>query len=197
MNYREWIVQKTVGIPLLNGTYGPWGQRFVGIMFGLLPDIIAEGASQALKAPWTSLGVDQPTDALPLLGSERRLERYAAETDANYQARLQNAWVTYQYAGTEQSIIEHLTAAGFTNVQIVSYINDPLFDVWFPDGYPLTGGPKHWGAFHWGDGTMYGCQGDSGKIDLIRSIIRKRKAVTNACYSMIFTVGGLPIVLRF
>jgi Phage tail protein (Tail_P2_I) len=232
VNYRDYIARLVRGIPTLNGSYGPYGFRFVSILFGLGPDILAAGLSAVVRSPWTSLGKQQPDDALALLASERDLERYPKERswadDAktigvfgteSHRTRIRRAWQTYAYAGTALSLVEHLYSAGYWAVihEPGAQPASPYFELtdrsWplqfavifsVPSESPITGGPKTWGSFgmggtadfKWGDGTMWGVQGDKNEIALIRSIVRKRKPVQWKCIWLVFLTNDLPVKLK-
>jgi hypothetical protein len=75
MNYRQLVSLMTQGAPVLRAKLG---SAFVGVMHGLFGDIIAEGATQAIRMPWMEDA--QPVDALALLAKERGMPRYRHET---------------------------------------------------------------------------------------------------------------------
>lgn len=54
-----------------------------------------------------------PVDALPLLGWERRLERFYGETEVAYRGRLAYAHSTWRWAGTPGGIYRLAVAMGF------------------------------------------------------------------------------------
>ena len=105
----------------------PWlqrrlGERFIGVTAGLMADSIMEGISQALVLPWLRSSI-QPPDALPLVGSERSMPRYEADTDAVYRIRLHGAWDAWQQGGNDDAIINQLIAFGLANVTIIPAVN--------------------------------------------------------------------------
>jgi len=177
---------------------GKYGRRFVAA-FGLLCDSLIDGATQALKAPWLGNPDDVPQDALAPLGEELLLERYPVEDDAQYKARLDLTWPTWQDAGGPQVLVDQLTAAGFPGVQIKTPLDWPTeppvgystqFWVFFPEGtHTVTGVAPLVGSFVVGDGTIIGLSGISfERILLLRKIIRKFKPGTWICRSILFEI---------
>jgi len=72
--------------------------------------------------------------------------------------------------------------------------------VHIPHGTVVTDGPHVWDepGLVW-DAFLWDMQGDTVSIDLIRSIIRKRKPVPRVCGNMVFTglVFGGDIIIPF
>lgn len=85
-------------------------------------DLIFEGASQALRVGHLRSGF-QPNDALPLIGSERSIPRYPADTDTTYRNRLAEAWETWLHGGNEVAILEQYTAFGLSAVLVIPAVN--------------------------------------------------------------------------
>jgi hypothetical protein len=177
---------------------GKYGRRFAG-SFALLCNSAMDGAVQALKAAWQRNPDGIPQDALGPLGEDLLLERYPVETDAQYLARLDLAWTTWQDAGGPQVLIDQLTAAGFPGVQIKTPLDWPTeppvgystqFWVFFPEGtHTVTGVAPLVGGFVVGDGTIIGLSGISfERILLLRRIISKFKPGTWICRSILFEI---------
>jgi hypothetical protein len=61
----------------------------------------------------------QPPDALPLVGNERSMPRYPADTDATYRERLAEAWDTWLFAGNEDAITDQLAAFGLSTTRVI------------------------------------------------------------------------------
>jgi hypothetical protein len=123
INYREFV--RRISPPWLRDFYG---ERFVGMVNGLMADLISEGASQAIKAHLL-LSDTSPPDALPSIGDERNMPRYPSETDAQYRDRLHGAWDAWEFAGNEDGtgtggIIGQLNAFGLANVTILPAVNE-------------------------------------------------------------------------
>jgi len=91
-----------------------WGIRLVGSSVSLIADILVEGAAQAIKAHLLRQP-SSPVDALPLVGLDRDMVRYRADTDASYRQRLLDAWDIYEHAGNERAIELNLRAYGLVN----------------------------------------------------------------------------------
>jgi hypothetical protein len=104
-----------------------WGRRLVGVVQGLMGDAVVEASMQALQAPWLRSGF-QPPDALPLVGGERRMPRYPADTDATYRSRLADAWNTWLRGGNEGSVVGQLNAFGLPAVVVLPAENTGQYD---------------------------------------------------------------------
>lgn len=195
-NYRELVRLATRGVRTLARGFG---ERFVGVVHGVMSDLIAQGATEAIKSAWLT-NEEQPDDALTLIGAERKLPGYPGETPAIYRGRLLRAWDDYQVAGDEDSIIGQLAAAGFPGAEIYDPWNATFtpapywshFIVRFPIGsHPVTSAGQEWGSFSWGDGTLYGPTGITPQqIALIRAIIAKWKPVRWICRRIDFQISG-------
>lgn len=109
MNLTEFIVSKAP--PRL--LWADWEQRFV-VVVGSLLDILADGATYALQCRFIDYA---PSDALPYLGRDRKLERGPNEPDATWRARLFAAWDSWAWAGTvhPDGLLGQLVAWGFTD----------------------------------------------------------------------------------
>lgn len=111
-NYREFFA--TALSP--RWARGYFGERWMGVK-ALLLDVIAEGFSEALRAP-DLYRSDITDDALDLAGGNRNMERYATETAAQYLARLKTAWTTWKTATSVAAIETQLTLAGFASARV-------------------------------------------------------------------------------
>lgn len=147
--YRRWAIDNAP-----TWLRGNWGGKLVELL-GFLFDSIEEanfeaGAAGTLNAPTF------PVDGLALIGSERNIERYTAETDDQYKARLQGAWVAWPQAGTKLGLLSQLTAAGFDAE--IKEMRD-----WDWDG-DAANWSRVWVVLHntgwtlnkWGDGRKWG-----------------------------------------
>jgi hypothetical protein len=68
--------------------------------------------------------------ALDLCGEDRKLPRYAGETDDDYRWRLMSAYDIYREGGSEDGMMRLLTALGYTEIEIYplykeKYVADP------------------------------------------------------------------------
>lgn len=180
----------------------PWlsrnvGQRFVGA-HAILADLITHAAYEALQAPWLATSTS-PNDALPFVGTERRLPRYPAETPAQYRTRLLDAWEAYDLGGWDGTIVAQLANAGWPGARVY-YPGIADFDpsgywshffVFFPVGTHTVTGSAQWGSFNWGDGTNYGPIGITPEqLATIRGIIQKWKPVDWICRKIVFEISG-------
>lgn len=179
---------------------GPNGEAFCGLCIGLCADALAEGASQALRLPWTN-DPAQPDDALPLLASERALPIYAGELTATHRLRLADAWTTYSVAGDETSIESQLALAGYAG-QVVFFpgLDGPngqpapywsQFWILFPHGtHPVTSEGFPWDSFDWDDGSAWGPIGYTESFSsTLHGIVRKWKPGHWICRGFIFENG--------
>jgi hypothetical protein len=177
-----------------------------GVLHGLTGDQLADGMSLAARMAWLK-DPASPDDVLPLIGEERGMPRYPVETAAQYRTRLIAAWSAYKFAGSEGTIVAQFAAAGYPGVTIVF---DPAalgpngeaapywsqFWIYFPysSGHPVTSHGTNWGAFNWGDGTLYGVDVTTGFYQLLHGITRKWKPSRWVCRGWRFQLADLSIV---
>lgn len=187
--YREFI--KRISPTVLSSGFG---EKIQGTIAGLVWDMIASGATESTRSPWLSLGADQPADALPVIADERNLFRYLNETDAQWQARLSNAWDIWARGGSEVETLAQLTAAGYTAV-----IRSPVD--WFrpPVNWPsqfwvvLTDPAPFGAAVQVGDGELAGqhlcgVSGPKEHVAQIRNIVQTFRAGHVVCRQIIVRV---------
>lgn len=150
---------------------GPVGELWVASI-GFWHDLMAEGAVQAVKANQMRSDTFHAS-ALAHIGSERQLPRYPAETDAEYLARLRDAWSAWAKAGNFQAIIDQLALVGLTAEIWEQGQKGPAPDhdsanVWDWDDdlanwsrffVVVTGHP--WVRRQWGDPGMWGGTGET------------------------------------
>ncbi len=209
--YLDYISALTNGVQVFASEPG---NGFVGTLFAVMANTIAQGLSEAFASPLLTRA-EQPTDALPRLAAERMMPRYPSETAAQHQARLIGAWDAYQYAGHKTAIVSQLEAAGFVGTDedpVTIYtpatlVKEPLLDmngdpwwsqfwVYFPYGsHPVTEPAVTWGSFNWGDGTIWGPPVEPATVfATIRGIIRKWKPVDWVCHGIIFQLADDSLV---
>lgn len=172
---------------------GPVGELWVAAI-GFIHDIPAEAAVQAVNASLMT----SPTfhvSALPLIGDERQMRRYPAETDADYQGRLQKAWDAWAKAGNFNAIVDQLAVIGLAaeiweqgqkgpapdaaSADIWNW--DDNLDNWSRFFVVITGHPWSdeglWGdPGVWGDGGTWGSTATPEDVSTIQSIITHWKA---------------------
>lgn len=88
-----------------------WGRRFVGGLMGLMGDVLSEGATQAFYARLPG-HPEQAPDSLRQSGRDRDLVRFRGETEANWKARVRNAWDDYEQAGTVPQLLRVINQWG-------------------------------------------------------------------------------------
>jgi hypothetical protein len=198
--FRQWV--ESVSPPAL---LGDLSAAFVGVTEALVGDQTADGLRQALRMPWL-LDSESPDDVLPLIGRERRMPAYPAETLVQYRLRLWNAWDAYRLAGSETSILGQLAAAGYPNCEIIYYPGRPgpngaagptggtywsQFWIRFASGsHDVVPVGQDWDSFDWDDGTVWGpAQVPPLFIATIRGIVRKWKPVDWICRGFLFEFG--------
>jgi hypothetical protein len=122
---------------------------------GLIKDAHAEGTREGVALRFV---LHAPLDALPVLGSERQIERAPGEEIEVYRQRLVDAWDAWGRAGTAAGILGQLAAAGITNAAVVEGPDGAWGGFVWGDGtlwgYAHVG--EVWGGFGWGDGTIWG-----------------------------------------
>lgn len=188
----------------------PFSQRlsagFFGVLHGYTGDALADGLTIAART-FMLKDPASPDDVLPLIGDERGMPRYPVETPAQYRARLIAAWQAYKFAGSEGTIIAQFAAANFPGVTITFDAaalgpNGEAAPYWsqfwvsFPysSGHPVTSHGTNWGAFNYGDGTVYGLGVTVGFYALIHGIVRKWKPSRWICRGFKFELADASIV---
>jgi hypothetical protein len=189
---------------------GEYGQRFIGVLCGVLNDLLTEGASVAAKSPLIypvtprTEDYEQPIEALDLLGRDCMLLRYAGES--HYQAlraRLRDKWSFWQQ-GIKPALLAELDAAGYSGVEI--YVPndftprpDPVeywsrFWLLFPEGtHPVTSptgfvmGTSVVGTDYIGPVGLDSPEG-SVYLELLKSIVRRMKPAQWVCWDIIFEI---------
>lgn len=140
---------------------GRLGQGRWGILCGLIFDEAIEAWTLCLLMAMLA-DKQSPDDVLPIVARDRRLDRYHLESAAQHRQRLIDAWDIYAYAGTEHVIEQQLAAAGYPGAFVEFRPSEKgprgeappyrtQFWVVFPaNSHPVTGPPKPWGTFIWG-----------------------------------------------
>ena len=170
--YRQWALE--LSPPWLRG---PWGEKLLNVLGGVFDEaygtIFEAGAAASVDAP------SFPNDALGLLGSERNIERYPAETDAEYKARVKGAWESWAQAGTMR-LVSELAYLGFT-----AEIKENWTWNWDGDSanwsrfwVVITG--HDWAATHWADGRhwgegVWGCDATVEEMNALIRLVMKWK----------------------
>jgi hypothetical protein len=193
--FRDWV--KSISPPAL---LGPLSEAFVAVTQSLTADLLADGLRLALRMPWL-LDEESPDDILPLIGKERRMPAYPAETPAQYRLRLWRAWDAYAYAGSEFCLTDQLAAAGYPNCQVIYYPARPgpngqspywsQFWIRFPEGsHEVVRIGSNWDGFTWDDGTVWGpAYFPPLFVATIRGIVAKWKPVDWICRGFLFEIG--------
>jgi hypothetical protein len=133
--YRDWRSQRLVPSFLQK----PWGKRWNETM-GDQADLQVNAAQQAVSAAFVDTC---PNDALAPLGASSDMDRYPADTDASYRARIAARWDTWPMAGTYDGVKGQLQAFGFPSVEIYDVrASVPPVSPWPPQ--PRCAKPSWW-----------------------------------------------------
>lgn len=171
---------------------------------GLALDALADSARDAVKARFPSLA---PTDALGLIGSDRLLDRYSAQSDSAWRAWLVAAWDLWTYAGTASSVERALHEAGFTGATVHWALGDPppgwvdawppdsdttnwsRFWIWLAEPWPFAWEYTTWGTQQWGGEWTWGSTAKLSEVRCVRSIARKWKPAHTVCAGIYVPFG--------
>jgi hypothetical protein len=213
------VAEETHTALVANLAVSPWtgenGQRFIGILCGVLNDMLTEGASLAVKAPLiypvTPRGEDyeQPIEALDLLGRDCLLLRYPGESHyQSLRARLRDKWGFWQQ-GIKAALLDELAAAGYSGAELFVPNDftprpDPAsywsrFWVHFPAGtHPITSDVGFvMGASEMGDplgpGGLDNPEG-AAWYELLRSICRRMKPAQWVVWDFTFELASTDVV---
>ena len=89
-----------------------WGRRLYGFTLGLVPDLVAEAATQAFYSRLPG-HPQQAEDSLTQVGLDRDLIRFRGESRAAYLARIKAAWDDYAQAGTDIQVLRVVNQWGY------------------------------------------------------------------------------------
>lgn len=126
-------VIEAMDLPRWNGDYG---QRFIGVLLGMVNDMVAEAASIALMAPCCSLPREQPSDAVDLVAADALLPHYPGESYDALRARVLGKWDLWT-GGPLDGLLAELAAA----------FPDTPFTVTTPQDTSLPMPSGYWSAF--------------------------------------------------
>jgi hypothetical protein len=177
----------------------PVGQDWA-TAFGLLKDGVAEGFLECARVGNIRTA---PSDALPYHGADRKLERGPGEDDLTYAIRLENAWESYKWAGTDKAVLDALAI-----LKLTAHIKRN--NQWDWDGHPgnVTGywarmwpvitAPSSWtgpaicgGGGVCGTGLMCGITGATvDQIQFIRRVVLKWTGSHALIPQIIVLLGG-------
>ncbi len=132
---------------------GTWGRRWVTSVGSVLDPFVTR-AKEATKTRFVLLA---PSDALPLIGVERAIERGLDEADARYRSRLHAAWLTWKWSGTVYGMLMSLDAHGLEAGPVGA------FDPWgeWPTDWPVESHVWYTETTDWApDDPPYGTSAD-------------------------------------
>ena len=155
---------------------GRWARAW-GRSLGAEKDTTIERARQAVLAGAVTRC---PTDALPLLGADAQLERSYGETDAEYRARIADAWAMWPWAGTRTALEIVFGQLGWQTFRLVTAtdLGRTPWAQWFAfvslNEPPLR---RAWSTSGtWGSGVW----GSDASRELVRAIKRRLRQFSNA-----------------
>lgn len=195
MIFRDYVQRLMAAIGWARGYYG---ERMAGYI-ALLADMNSGGADAAVKQRFEN---HCAPDALARIGENKNLERYYADTDATYRARLLRAFSLWQEAGTKQAVERALAAYGYPGAVVyedADWHRPPQpywsqFWILFPAGtHSVLPTTLTYGAgVTYGSGALYGVTGITAvEVDGLRRIVQKWKPSRSICRSFIFVTGGI------
>ncbi len=180
---------------------GTWGDRFVGAVFGLKFDSLADWGRFAVKAPLLNQP-EYPADALPYTGAESNMPGYATELPAAYKARLQDRWNLWLRGGNEYAITHQLELFGFPDAEIKTPLNwsrYPVnywsqFWVYVPFGSHSFTAPEDYGDGQlFGDGTHYGIGNiTDAEVTGLRALVESFRPAHVICRGYVFSLEADP-----
>jgi hypothetical protein len=193
MNWRDYFA--AIGPPW---TQRYWGERLWGA-FAYMSDLVTEGMAQAIKAHLLEQATSPP-DALPRIGNERRMPRYAGESDDQYRDRLLDAWYAYERGGTRVGVISQLAWYDIV-ANIVSFHdgwlfeNPPLIYHWsrfavFLTTHPWSTAYLYGAGYSYGTPITYGSTATPAEVDTVKGLIRKWKPVPSENPWIYVPIGG-------
>lgn len=176
---------------------GPAGRRWVHVMGGLF-DRAHQALQDTVLGRYTHGRFGPAYDAPRHLGNERSMPQYATETWAQFVARLDDAWPTWEEAGDESAITRQLDLAGFPGAEIFRWTQDGSwseFAVFFPQGtHPVTAQGREYGepGLTYGEpGLVYGPLGINGQqVTTIKKLILHWKPARWKCRYVIWEISG-------
>lgn len=213
-SYKQFAVD--ISPPFLQGSNGQkWLRGFNEHLDNLLDD-----TKSSVKARFPDEAADAgDTLALGVIGSDSRIPRYLAETDAGYADRLKGRFTYHGSSGVEQGLLDDLAGLGFTDITLMEYKDFPADsgdpNVHHSPGnwYDSTGTTPWWSRF-WlfigaydGDpipaggvlgtgilGTMVlGFDLPSDVVEMVVDAVMRRKPAHAQFASISFMTEGTPV----
>ncbi len=191
--YAEWLPSTLTGFLRRH-----WGARLAYIP-ALLSDAVRALALEAVRAGIIS---QAPTDGLPYIGEDRVLEHGIGETAATFRARCQDAWDSWEFAGTEAGMLEQLRAwlpgAGISILTPLDWGGAADFSrIWV-----VIEKPHPWVPWLVGDGTLVGQFGRTvGSTATVREvktaqrIVQAWKPAHYRCIHIVVNLSNTPLTL--
>jgi hypothetical protein len=171
-----------------------------------------EGVDRARESSRVGVVEVAPADALPALGRERQLERYAAESEDAYRTRLKEAFKTWGQAGTKAAVLASLNGGypGPAWAVVENYEDDPedsgfTEDFWSRFIVKMGNSalsPWKWGTaptgsgFTWGQTNLtWGSTATPAQLALIKSLVLKFKPAFTVFDFIRITLSDASVIL--
>ncbi len=126
---------------------GRWGSLWITALGGVLNDL-RDRAKYSVKARFI---LDCPSDAVAPLGRERRIDRAPGDTDDVYRSRVDAAWATWRWSGTDEGVYQGLASVGLTVATWVSQDWGAWPTNWPVDSNVWIVSARQWGTPPGGD----------------------------------------------
>lgn len=170
---------------------GQRGKEFL-TMLGKAYDKLVSQGKDAVKCRFIE---NSPTDALPYNGSAMSIERYPTDTDDTYRERIKDAFNTWQFAGTFDTVLD----------QVHKLLPDvPVGIIVNRDWIPPDGDTAWWSRFwvtvensawddddewgdpgDWGDGGLWGTSATAEELTTLKKVIKKWKPSETIGYALL------------
>lgn len=146
---------------LLPGPFGADGGASTAAMEGAAKDALLARTKSSVYAGLVAdpdgRGREAPADGLPRLGLDADIERVPGESDTAYRARVEGAWESWSWAGTEYGVMHAVGLLGLGHPAVISWRALPWdtnatrwarLRIAFRGFASWTGAP--WGSWAWG-----------------------------------------------
>ena len=189
--YHEYLLQ-LVPTWLRGPLGGAWMESH-----GLVLDGLVEGARQAIRARFVPTA---PVDALPLLASERQLERQPPDSESSWRARLLGAWETWGWVGTKRGIRDAVLATGyFAHAPVYNHLQWPAGpdasagwdEFWVVvSGHPWVSEGDWDDPGDWDDGGTWDTTASPDEVDRVLRQVRLFKPADARCAGVVVLLDG-------
>ena len=172
--YRRFIYQLTAGVDFLRDGLG----RLYAGTYGAVADATLEGVRQGVLSSLPG-HPEQTADSLDQVGADRDLFKYREESLASWATRVQNAWQSYEQAGTDIQVKRAINEWGLIMFPTTWSTGADLvegawarFTVWIHDAdIPWAPAVTYGSGARYGDpDLMYGIS--NAKVEDVSTLVR-------------------------